>query len=115
MDLGSAIWIERVSQWECWLAATHDDQTEVWVAIYKTASGKLTVTCDELLDMALCWGWVDVMTKGIDSERYGIRFRRRRAGSNWSPTNRRIVCRLIAEGRMQPAGTAALPPDLACD
>lgn len=115
MDLAQAIWTERASQWEHWLADNHAVQTDVWLAIFKKASGNQTVTFDALLETALCWGWVDVMTKGIDDKRYGIRFRRRRPGSNWSPTNRRIVCRLIAEGRMQPAGTATLPPDLNCD
>ncbi len=115
MDIASAIWTERVSEWESWLAANHTGESEVWLAIYKKASGKQTVTFDDLLETALCWNWADVMTKGIDSERYGIRFRRRRAGSSWSAVNRRIVCRLIAEGRMQPAGTATLPPDLVCN
>jgi uncharacterized protein YdeI (YjbR/CyaY-like superfamily) len=115
VDLTSAIWIESAGQWSHWLATSHDDHTEIWLAIYKKATGKQTVTFDELLETALCWGWVDVMTKGLDDERYAIRFRRRRPGSNWSPTNRRIVCRLIDQGRMQPAGRATLPSDLVCD
>jgi uncharacterized protein YdeI (YjbR/CyaY-like superfamily) len=73
------------------------------------------VTFDQLLEVALCHGWVDVQTKGIDEERYGIRFVPRRPGSNWSPTNRAIVTRLLAEGRMRPAGLATLPGDLTPD
>ena len=82
------------------------------VGIYKKASGRQTVTFDELLDVALCHGWVDTQTKGIDDERYAIRFVPRRPGSNWSATNRERVRRLRQEGRMTPAGQAALPPDL---
>ena len=115
MDPDSAIPMESASQWDSWLATRHDAESETWLAIFKKSTGKQTVTFDELLETALCWGWVDVMTKGIDYERYAIRFRRRRPGSNWSPTNRRMVCRLVAEGRMRPAGTLALPADLTCD
>jgi len=81
----------------------------------KKSSGMQTVGFDELLEIALCWGWVDVMTKGIDDERYGIRFVPRKPGSDWSATNRRIVCRLIADGRMRPSGAALLPADLICE
>ena len=56
--------------------------------------------------------WVDTQTKSIDDQRYAIRFVPRRAGSNWSATNREKARRLLAEGRMAPAGKALLPPDL---
>jgi len=55
---------------------------------------------------------VDTQTKGIDDQRYAIRFVPRRPGSNWSATNRERVLRLRREGRMTPAGEATLPPDL---
>ena len=95
-----------------WLAAHGTDERDRVLAIYKKASGRQTVTFDELLDVALCHGWVDTQTKGIDDERYAIRFVPRRPGSNWSATNREKVRRLLAEGRMTPAGRAVLPDDL---
>ena len=82
---------------------------------FKKSSQKQTVTFDALLEVALTRGWVDVQTKGIDEERYGIRFVPRKPGSNWSATNRKIVKRLIADGRMHEAGAARLPPDLFAD
>jgi uncharacterized protein YdeI (YjbR/CyaY-like superfamily) len=106
--------IATLSEWRDWLASPVPDCDDVWVVIYKKASGRQTVTFDALLEEALCWGWVDTQTKSVDDERYSIRFRKRRPGSNWSATNRRIVCRLIKEGRMQPAGQALLPADLTC-
>jgi uncharacterized protein YdeI (YjbR/CyaY-like superfamily) len=108
------IQIATLSEWRDWLASPVPDCDDVWVVIYKKASGRQTVTFDALLEEALCWGWVDTQTKSVDDERYSIRFRKRRPGSNWSATNRRIVCRLIKEGRMQPAGQALLPADLTC-
>jgi uncharacterized protein YdeI (YjbR/CyaY-like superfamily) len=108
------IQIATLSEWRDWLASPVPDCDDVWVVIYKKLSGRQTVTFDALLEEALCWGWVDTQTKSVDDERYSIRFRKRRPGSNWSATNRRIVCRLIKEGRMQPAGQALLPADLTC-
>jgi uncharacterized protein YdeI (YjbR/CyaY-like superfamily) len=107
-----AIEVTSAGEFADWLAANGSTAREIWVAIYKKASGKQVVGFDPLLEAALCHGWVDVQTKGIDSERYGIRFVPRRPGSNWSATNRAIVKRLLAEGRMAERGKALLPPDL---
>jgi uncharacterized protein YdeI (YjbR/CyaY-like superfamily) len=114
VGIESAIQFDSAEQFEAWLTSNHATERELWAAIYKKASGKQSVGFDSLLETALCWGWVDVMTKGIDDDRYGIRFVPRKPGSNWSAINRTIVCRLIADGRMQPSGAAQLPPDLIC-
>lgn len=113
LDVSRARPIARAEDWDAWLAEHGDAEREAIVAISKKASGKQTVTFDELLETALRHGWVDTQTKGIDDERYAIRFVPRRPGSNWSATNRRIVARLLAEGRMTDRGRAVLPSDLA--
>jgi hypothetical protein len=79
---------------------------------FKKASKKQTVTFDELLEVAITRGWIDVQTKSLDEERYGIRFVPRKPGSNWSATNRAIISRLLGEGRLHPEGAALLPDDL---
>jgi uncharacterized protein YdeI (YjbR/CyaY-like superfamily) len=104
--------VSSANQFDRWLRDHGAAERELIVAIFKKASGKQTVTFDELLETALCHGWVDTQTKGIDDERYAIRFVPRRPGSNWSPTNREIARRLLREKRMAPAGVAALPADL---
>jgi uncharacterized protein YdeI (YjbR/CyaY-like superfamily) len=114
MGIEQAVDFATAAEFEAWMAAHHANERELWAAIYKKASKKQTVGFDPLLEIALCWGWVDVQTKGIDQERYGIRFVPRKPGSNWSATNRGIVCRLLAADRMQPSGAALLPPDLLC-
>ena len=86
--------------------------SDIVVSIYKKASGKQTVTLVDLQEVALCHGWVDTQTKGIDDERYAIRFVPRRPGSNWSETNRQLARRLLDEGRFTAAGLATLPNDL---
>jgi len=112
LDVSQAVPVSSAGEFHDWLAANGATERERVVAIYKKASGRQTVTFDELLDVALCHGWVDTQTKGIDGERYAIRFVARRPGSNWSATNREKVRRLLAEGRMTPAGRAVLPDDL---
>lgn len=112
LDVSQAKPMVSASEFESWLSEHGANERELIVAIYKKASGKQTVTFDELLETSLCHGWVDTQTKGIDDERYAIRFVPRRPGSNWSATNRAIVRRLLAEGRMKPSGEALLPPDL---
>jgi uncharacterized protein YdeI (YjbR/CyaY-like superfamily) len=111
MDVSQAVPVSSAEEFDSWLAA-HGDERERVLAIHKKASGRQTVTFDELLDVALCHGWVDTQTKGIDDQRYAIRFVARRPGSNWSATNREKVRRLLADGRMTPAGRAVLPDDL---
>ena len=110
--INDAIEMRSADEFAIWLVANGVAAREVWVWIYKKASGKQVVGFGPLLETALCHGWVDVQTKGIDEERYGIRFVPRRAGSNWSATNRAIVKRLRAEGRMAETGKALLPAEL---
>jgi uncharacterized protein YdeI (YjbR/CyaY-like superfamily) len=112
LDVSRAQALDSAAEFERLLLEHEADTREVIVAVYKKASGKQTVTFDELLEIALCHGWVDTQTKGIDDERYAIRYAPRRLGSTWSTRNRETARRLVEEGRMWPAGEAALPPDL---
>jgi uncharacterized protein YdeI (YjbR/CyaY-like superfamily) len=112
LDVSQAAPVASAAELDRWLHEHGGTERERVVAIYKKASGRQTVTFDQLLDTALCHGWVDTQTKSIDDQRYAIRFVPRRAGSNWSATNREKARRLLAEGRMAPAGEALLPPDL---
>ena len=112
LDVSRATPVASADEFDRWLGDHGASEGERIVAIHKKASGRQTVTFDELLDVALCHGWVDTQTKGIDQDRYAIRFVPRRPGSNWSATNRDRVRRLQQEGRLTPAGQAALPADL---
>jgi uncharacterized protein YdeI (YjbR/CyaY-like superfamily) len=87
-----------------WLAANHDRQPELWLKIYKKASGIPTVTLAEALEIALCWGWIDGIRKGLDEQTFLQRYTPRGKRSIWSQINRDHVARLTAEGRMTPHG-----------
>lgn len=85
---------------EAWLSANHDREPELWVRVFKKGSGVPTVTAAEALEVALCWGWIDGLRKGLDQRSYLQRYTPRRARSTWSQVNREHVARLTAAGRM---------------
>jgi len=89
---------------EAWLATNHAGETEVWLKVYKKASGVPTVTCPQALDVALCWGWIDGLRKAFDERSFLQRYTPRRPRSPWSQINRDHVARLTAAGRMTPHG-----------
>jgi uncharacterized protein YdeI (YjbR/CyaY-like superfamily) len=89
---------------DSWMRTNHSRETEIWLRIYKTGSGKPTVTNAQALDVALCWGWIDGIRKALDDESFLQRYSPRRARSIWSQINRDHVRRLTEAGRMQPAG-----------
>jgi len=94
------------AQFERWLAAHHDRESELWLKLHKQGSGLASVTYKEALEVALCWGWIDGQKKSHDERSFLQRFTPRRAQSIWSQINREHVARLSAAGRMQPAGMA---------
>ncbi len=112
MDVSSAIPLDSGEAFDRLLADRADDRREVIVAIARKASGRQTVAFHELLEIAMCHGWVDTQTRRIDDDHYAIRYVRRRPGSNWSARNRAIARRLRADGRLTASGIASLPPDL---
>jgi uncharacterized protein YdeI (YjbR/CyaY-like superfamily) len=89
---------------ETWLRANHARETEVWLRIYKKGSGVPTVTVAQALDVALCWGWIDGIRKGLDESSFLQRFSPRKARSIWSQINRDHIARLIDAGRMTAHG-----------
>ena len=112
LDVSRSLPISDASEFETWLRDHGGSEREVIVAIFKKSSGRQTVTLDDLQEAALCHGWIDFQGQRVDEERWAIRFAPRRPGSNWSARNRQIARRLLAEGRMAPAGLAKLPADL---
>jgi uncharacterized protein YdeI (YjbR/CyaY-like superfamily) len=93
---------------EKWLAANHEKADGLWLKIAKAGSGIRTITHNEALDIALCYGWIDGLRRGLDNEYFVQKFTPRRARSAWSVINRQKVAKLIRDGRMQPAGLNAI-------
>ncbi|MFL6298544.1 MAG: YdeI/OmpD-associated family protein, partial [Actinomycetes bacterium] len=120
--------------WEAWLADHHTLQAGVWLKIANKGSGQASVSNDEALDVALCYGWINGQRKPLDGSWYLQRYTPRRPRSTWSKVNVDKVEALTAAGRMrapgmaeveaakadgrwdaayEPARTATVPPDLA--
>jgi uncharacterized protein YdeI (YjbR/CyaY-like superfamily) len=95
---------ESAAAFRAWLAANHDTEPELWIEIRKKSSGLASVTYAEALDIALCWGWIDGIRKGLDERSFLQRYTPRRPKSIWSQINREHVARLCAAGLMTPHG-----------
>jgi uncharacterized protein YdeI (YjbR/CyaY-like superfamily) len=94
-------------EFTAWLQHNHATAESLLVGFNKKGSGLPRITWPESVDEALCYGWIDGHRKGVDAERYTIRFTPRKAGSVWSSVNVAKVHALIEKGRMKPAGLAA--------
>jgi uncharacterized protein YdeI (YjbR/CyaY-like superfamily) len=95
-------------RWRAWLRRHHADTKEIWLIYYNKSSGKSTLSHDEALDEALCFGWIDSLVKHIDDERYAQKFTPRRPHSKWSARNKRRALELIRDGRMADPGRATI-------
>lgn len=99
--------VADAAQWRAWLAGNHATSTGVRLVLARTgAAGPTRLTYADALPEALCYGWIDGQRTRGDRATYRVRFTPRRARSPWSRRNVELAERLIAEGRMQPAGLA---------
>ncbi|MFB4279761.1 MULTISPECIES: YdeI/OmpD-associated family protein [unclassified Nonomuraea] len=103
------ILIDDAAAWRGWLADHHDSATEAWLVIAKKGTTEPTsLTYAQALEEALCFGWIDGLARSRDGATYLQRFSPRRSRSPWSRPNVARVERLRREGRMRPAGLAAV-------
>lgn len=95
-----------VELFEAWLEEQGAASTGLWLKIARKGAQPATVTYDEALDLALCFGWIDGQKRAFDDEHWLQRFTPRAARSKWSQINRERAAALIEVGRMRPAGLA---------
>ena len=101
--------VEDAAAWAAWLAGRHTTSEGVWLALAKRGGDPPTrLTYQEALEEALCYGWIDGQVRRFDADSYRQRFTPRRRRSAWSKRNVELAERLIDEGRMKPAGKAAV-------
>src|SRR3954454_3185301 len=99
--------VPDASAWRVWLGAHHEDQGGVWLVLAKKGTIEPTsLGYDQALEEALCHGWIDGQVRRRDDATYRQRFTPRRRRSAWSQRNVAHAERLLAEGRMHPAGAA---------
>jgi uncharacterized protein YdeI (YjbR/CyaY-like superfamily) len=94
------------AEWEGWLDANHPVSAGVWIKMAKKDTGIESVRYPEVLESALCFGWIDGRREALDERYFLQRYTPRRARSRWSRINREKAQLLIEEGRMRPSGLA---------
>lgn len=97
-----------VAALEEWFEKNHAKSLGLWIKFGKKANPAPSVTYAEARDVALCFGWIDGQKASYDADWYLHRFTARRPKSIWSQVNREVVANLTQEGRMRPAGIAAV-------
>jgi uncharacterized protein YdeI (YjbR/CyaY-like superfamily) len=108
MEITSTFYAPDRATWRAWLAASGQAERKIWLIFYKKHTGTPCVSYDEAVEEALCFGWIDGLIKRLDDDRYAQRFTPRKPGSSWSESNKARVRKMIAEGRMAPAGLATV-------
>jgi uncharacterized protein YdeI (YjbR/CyaY-like superfamily) len=94
--------------WRAWLEANHATARGAWLVTWRARSGRPYLEYVAAVEEALCFGWVDSTNRQFDSDRGQLYFAPRKPRSVWAATNKARVERLIAQGRMMPAGLAAI-------
>lgn len=100
--------VEDAEALRTWLSANHATSPGVWLALTKKYGTATTLTWQQAVDEALCFGWIDGQARKRDRETSWIRFTPRRPRSSWSQRNVDHVARLEAQGRMMPPGRDAV-------
>lgn len=84
-------------QWRAWLAEHHGTSPGVWVVLHRKQPGQKWLSIDDAVEEALCFGWIDSTLRSPGNGRRVLLFTPRRAGSTWSPTNKRRVAPLASD------------------
>lgn len=128
-----ALHFDGPAGWAAWLETHHASSPGVWLRIARKGAPATSISHPDALELALCFGWIDGLSRSDGPHHWLRRFTPRAPRSLWSRVNREKALALVAAGRMQPAGlremkraradgrwdaaydpgsTATIPPDL---
>jgi len=102
------LYVQNRDEWREWLSRNYDKKSEVWLVYFKKKSGRLSISYEDSVEEALCFGWVDSIIRKIDDEKFARKFTPRKSGSRWSMANKKRVEKMIREGKMTEAGLASV-------
>jgi uncharacterized protein YdeI (YjbR/CyaY-like superfamily) len=94
--------------WEAWLETNHGRSRGLWLKISKRGAETTSLTYAQALEVAILFGWIDGQKGALDATFWLQKFTPRGPKSRWSKANRATALRLTKEGRMRPAGLAAI-------
>lgn len=83
-----------------WFERHHSSASEIWIGYYKRGTGRVGLTYPEVVEEALCFGWIDGQVRSLDDRSYANRYTPRRPGSQWSEENLRKFEQLRLAGRV---------------
>jgi uncharacterized protein YdeI (YjbR/CyaY-like superfamily) len=95
---------ERQRDWEAWLSENHDSSPGVWLQLAKKGANATSVSYEEAVEIALCFGWIDGQKQSHSDQFWLQKFTRRSKKSVWSKINRDKALALIEARKMKPAG-----------
>ncbi len=95
--------------WRRWLSAHHATKAAIWLVFCKGLASPTTLSYDDAVEEALCFGWVDSLIRRIDETRYARKFTPRKTDSKWSTSNRRRYADLERRGLLAPPGLERRP------
>lgn len=102
------IFFTKTSDWRKWLSNNYMQREPVWLLFYKKKTGKPSLNYNDVVEQALCFGWIDGTVKGIDNESYKRKLMPRTNFNNWSESNRIRVAKLINSNEMTKIGLAKI-------
>ena len=95
-------------EWRRWLRENHRTEAEIWFVFYRKHTGKPSVSYNDAVEEALCYGWIDSIVRKVDDDRYAQRFSPRKPKSAFSEMNRQRVDKLVKQKKMTKAGLEAI-------
>jgi uncharacterized protein YdeI (YjbR/CyaY-like superfamily) len=104
VDKDERVQIESRGEWRAWLEKNQDRDNGIWLVTFKKHCGEKYVPYDDMVEEALCFGWIDSVTRKLDDDRTMLWLSPRKSGSGWSKLNKERVERMMAAGLMAPPG-----------
>ncbi len=107
-EMTEELYLSDRKNWRAWLMENRDAKREVWLIYYKKHTGITSISYDDSVEEALCFGWVDSIIRKIDEEKFARKFSPRTDKSTWSEANKKRAKKMIREGKMTEAGWAKI-------
>lgn len=102
MDISDTLYVTNREDWRKWLQENYKEANEIWLVYPRKHTGVPRIPYNHAVEEALCFGWIDSITKTIDQDRYAQRFTPRKPRSTYSQTNKERLRRLIEQGKVMP-------------
>jgi uncharacterized protein YdeI (YjbR/CyaY-like superfamily) len=101
--------VQSRQEWRKWLQEHHDLTSEIWLVFHKRHTGISSISYDDAVEEALCFGWIDSIVRRLDDDRYARKFTPRQADSKWSTANRQRYADLASRGLLAAPGVQRAP------